>query len=252
VADRVTIHHLLTHTSGLGRYFNPRFEAARSKLRAVMDYIPLFVEDPLAFEPGAGWRYSDAGFILLGAAIESITRQTYFEYVRNHVYQPAGMINTDAYEMDRPVPNRAIGYTFNGLDDRPNDGPRRNNLFMHVVKGSPAGGAFSTVEDLSRFSQALLGHHLLNPELTDLVLAGKVTLGEATLGTPEEKRYAYGFMVTLVEGKRIAGHSGTFPGVGARLDMYLDHGYTVVILSNYDPFITQAIGNRLREWIAGY
>jgi CubicO group peptidase (beta-lactamase class C family) len=247
IGERVTIHHLLTHTSGLGNYWNEKFEASRARLRTVADFIPLFIDDPPAFEPGSRWSYSNAGYILLGAIIEAVSRQTYYDYVREHIYQPAGMIHTDAYEMDRPVPNLAIGYTYNGLDDRPEFGPRRTNLFMHVVKGGPAGGAFSTVDDLFSFSQALLGHKLLSPEMTGLVLEGKVSMGKA-----EEKQYAYGFMLTLVDGKRVVGHSGAFPGIGARLDMYLDHGYTVVILSNYDPYITQAIGNKLHEWIAGY
>jgi len=83
--------------------------------------------------------------------------------------------------------------------------------------------------------------------MTDLVLSSKVRIGRGI-----EKQYGYGFMITYANGRRIVGHSGTFPGIGARLDMYLDHGYTVEILSNYDPYITQAIGNRIREWVAGY
>ncbi len=247
VADRVTVHQLLTHTSGLGNYFNARFAASRARLRTVSDFIPLFVEDPLAFAPGAKWSYSNAGYILLGAIIEQVSGQDYFDYVREHVFAPAGMVNTDSYEMDRPTPNLAIGYTNNDLNDRYDPGPRRNNLFMHVVKGSPAGGAFSTASDLLNFSAALRGHRLLSPQYTDLLMSGKVAMGGA-----EDRQYAYGLMVSLVEGKRIVGHSGTFPGIGARLDMYLDHGYTAVILSNYDPHVAQAVGNKLREWIAGY
>jgi CubicO group peptidase (beta-lactamase class C family) len=118
---------------------------------------------------------------------------------------------------------------------------------MHVVKGGPAGGAFSTVGDLLNFSKALLGHRLLSSEVTEVVLEPKVRISRAVY-----KQYGYGFMITFVNGRSIVGHSGTFPGVGSRLDMYLDHGYTVAILSNYDPYITQALGNKLREWIAGY
>jgi len=106
----------------------------------VADFIPLFIDDPLAFEPGTQYSYSNAGYILLGAVIEAVSGQDYYDYVREHIYQLAEMIDTDAYEMDRSVPNLAVGYTHNGLDDRPEFGPRRNNLFMHVVKGSrPAG-----------------------------------------------------------------------------------------------------------------
>lgn len=247
VASKVKIHHLLTHTSGLGRYFNEKFEAARSRLRAVADYIPLFIDDPLAFEPGAKWQYSDSAFILLGLVIERISGQSYFDYVREHVYQPAAMTSTDAYEMDRPNLNLAIGYTRTGLRGLPEPGPRRNNLFMHVVKGGPAGGAFSTVEDLQNFAGALLDHRLLNAEYTALVLEKK-----AVMGNGGKRHYAYGFIVDEVGDARVVGHSATFPGIGARMDIYLDHDYIVTILSNYDPHITQMLGNKIREMIAGY
>lgn len=95
VAEKVTIHQLLTHTSGLGDYFNEKFEAKKSRLRAVQDYFSLFVDDPLRFEPGTKWRYSNAGFIVLGAIIEKVSGQDYFDYVREHIFKPAGMNNTD-------------------------------------------------------------------------------------------------------------------------------------------------------------
>jgi len=247
VADTITIHHLLTHTAGLGNYFNAKFEAARAKLRAVSDFIPLFIDDPLAFAPGDRWLYSNAGYILLGAVIERGSGQSYEDYVRDHIFTPAAMVNTGFFEMDRSIPNLALGYTTNGLNDQYDPGPRRNNLFMHVVKGGPAGGAFSTAPDLLNFSQALQGHRLLSPEMTETLMQGKVAMSSF-----EDRQYAYGLMVSLVEGKRIVGHSGTFPGIGARLDMFLDDSNDTVILSNYDPRIAQAIGNKLREWIVGY
>ncbi len=104
-AAKVTVHHLLTHTSGLGDYFNDKFEAmAKDKLMKVSDYLPLFASDPLAFEPGARFQYSNAGFMVLGAIVEKVSGEDYFSYVREHVYAPAGMTNTDAYEMDRDNP----------------------------------------------------------------------------------------------------------------------------------------------------
>jgi CubicO group peptidase (beta-lactamase class C family) len=244
IAERVTIHHLLTHTSGLGDYFNEKFmEASRDRFRTIQDYLPLFVNAPLVFEPGARWSYSNAGFMVLGGIIEKVAGQSYFETVRERVYKPAGMGNTDAYEMDRDVPNLAIGYTKMGLNGQPDPGPWRNNLFMHVIKGGPAGGGFSTVEDLLRFDVALRKHRLLSAATTDLVLAGKV---KAPFG-PDAK-YAYGFIEERVNGKRITGHGGGFPGISAQLDMYLDQGYTVAVLCNYDR-AAQIVSNKLREMI---
>jgi D-alanyl-D-alanine carboxypeptidase len=201
------------------------------------------VDKPLEFEPGKKFRYSNAGFMVLGAVIEKVSGQTYFDYVREHVYQPAGMVNTDAYEMDYDTPNLAIGYTKQGAKSG-HPGGRKNNLFMHVVKGGPAGGGFSTVEDLFRFDVALRTHRLLDAKHTEMVLTGKVDAGRGGHG-----RYGYGFMVIDYRGTRIVGHNGGFPGINSDLAMYLDRGYTVAVMSNYDPPAAQRVSDKLRELI---
>lgn len=121
----------------------------------------------------------------------------------------------------------------------------RNNLVINAVKGSPAGGGYSTVEDLLKFDIALRGHKLLSEKFTNLVTEGKVA---ATEGTANDK-YGYGFMTTLTNGSRIVGHGGISPGVNTKLDMYLDLGYTVVVLSNYDPRAAERAADRFRERI---
>jgi CubicO group peptidase (beta-lactamase class C family) len=245
VADKVTIDHLLTHSSGIGDYFNEKFmEASRDRFRKIKDYFPLFVDKPLEFEPGTKFRYSNAGFMVLGAIVEKVSGQDYFDYVREHIYKPAGMINTDAYELDRDTPNLAVGYTSEGEKSGPEDSSRRNNVFMHVIKGGPAGGGYSTVEDLLRFDVALRQHKLLSAKYTDLVIAGKIASGFS----PDAK-YAYGFFDERINGKRIVGHGGGFPGINSQLDMYLDNGYTVAIMSNYDPPAAQVVASKLREMI---
>jgi CubicO group peptidase (beta-lactamase class C family) len=239
-ARKITLHHLLTHTSGLGDYFTPKYqETSKDRFRKIADYFPLFADKPLEFEPGAKFRYSNAGFMVLGAVVEKVSGQDYFDYVRAHIYRPAGMANTDAYEMDHDTPNLAIGYTRMG----PGAGVR-NNLFLHVVKGGPAGGGFSTAEDLVRFDQALRQHKLLAPKFTDVVMAGKIDLpgGDGT-------RYAYGFEDERFRGQRIVGHGGGFPGINSQLDMYLDSGYTVAVMTNYDPPAAMNVAERLRDWI---
>lgn len=231
-ADKITIHHLLTHTSGMGSYWNDKFDAKWAGLRTVNDFIPLFVDDPLSFEPGEKYQYSNAGFIVLGAIIEHISQQSYFDYIKEHIYEPAAMPDTDAYELDQPVQNRAIGYTHAGPDGKLAAGLRRNNLLLHVVKGGPAGGGYSTVEDMLHFSLALRSYKLLSEQYTHLILTGKVERPD-----PEttDSLYAYGFGVSTANGKRIVGHRGGAPGINGQFDMYLDLGYTVVVLSNYDP-----------------
>ena len=111
VAGKIRIRHMLNHTSGPGSYFNDVFwESSRARFRALDDYKPLIVDETLAFEPGAGWQYSNTAFFLLGVVIEKVTGESYFDHVKQAVFVPAGMTNTDCYEMDRPVPNLAIGY----------------------------------------------------------------------------------------------------------------------------------------------
>ena len=229
VANKVTIHHLLTHTSGLGNYWTAEFEGmSKDRFKDVSDYLPLFVNAPLQFEPGTQFSYSNAGFMVLGLIIERVTGQSYFDYVRENIYEPCGMVNTDAYELDYAVPNLAVGYTRYGARS---DSTLKNNLFTHVIKGGPAGGGYSTVEDLLNFSNALLSHKLLSPEMTDVLLEGKVTI-------EQDVKYAYGFGDRVVENHRVVGHSGGFTGICGILDIFLDQGYTIAVLANMDGVCT--------------
>lgn len=242
VATKVTIHHLLTHTSGLTDYFNDKFmEASRARFRTVQDFFPLFVAEPLLFEPGSRWEYSNSNFMVLGAIVEAVSGQSYFDYVRDQIYQPAGMINTDAYELDHEIPNLATGYT-----RAPGDSEWRNNLFEHVIKGGPAGGGYSTVEDLLRFAQALTDHQLLSAESTMLITTGKVALpGRA------DAQYAYGFGEEMVNGYRRFGHSGGFPGINSQLNIYPELGYVVAVMGNYDPPAASRVAERIGKLITG-
>jgi D-alanyl-D-alanine carboxypeptidase len=240
VAGKVTIHQLLTHTSGMGSYFNAKYQqASKTRFRAVKDYLPLFADDPLQFQPGERFGYSNSGFHVLGLVVEKASGQDYFDYIREHIYRPAGMTNSDSYDLEIDTPNLAIGYTNQGLGG-PSPGPRRNNLFMHVAKGGPAGGGFSTVEDLAKFAAALQGHKLLDAKHTDLVLKGKVP------AFGPDAKYGYGFLERVENGKRVVGHGGGFPGISAQLDIYRDRGYVLAVLSNYDGGATP-IANRVAE-----
>lgn len=225
VARKVKIHHLLTHTSGMGNYWTPEYmRTSKDRFRAVEDYLPLFADQPLLFEPGSSYSYSNSGFMVLGLIVERVSGQSYFDYVREHIYEPARMKNTDAYELDSVVPNHAVGYTHQGAGT----GELRNNLFLHVVKGGPAGGGYSTVQDLLSFSNALLGHRLLTEKMTNQVLESKVESDGAN------RTYGYGFRNLLENGHRVVGHAGGFPGINSYLDMYVDLGYTVAVMSNRD------------------
>ena len=243
VAEKVTIHQLLTHTSGLGDYWEELFDSKWWEVKTVQQYADLFADKPLEFEPGAKFSYSNAGPIVLGLIIEKITGQSYYDYVGEHIYKPAGMINSGCFEVDRDEPNLAIGYTHRNYDGSSDPDHWRNNLFLHAIKGGPAGGGYSTVEDLVRFAEALQNHVLLNKEYTDMVTTGKVSMG------PPDAMYAYLFGDEKENGQRFFGHSGGAPGINAVLSIFPESGYVVAVLANYDGAAEMA-GQRARKLIA--
>lgn len=244
VADKVTIHQLLTHTSGLGNYQNEKFLAQLDRIKTLADLLPLFAGEPLAFEPGSKWDYSNSGYVVLGLIIEKVSGQNYFDYVRENIFKPAGMSNTDSYEKGAKVSNLAIGYTRVNASGQPDPTtPRRENTPMRPLKGSSAGGGYSTVGDLLKFVTALQNHKLLSKQFTEIVTTGKIEVG-GPVG-----KYAYGFGDKIFNGKHIIGHNGGSPGIAANLDIFPELGYTAIILSNYDPPGTMPLIMKIRQLI---
>jgi CubicO group peptidase (beta-lactamase class C family) len=235
VLAKVRIKHLLSHTSGLGSYFNDEWDRqSRALYRSVDDWMRLAKTDSLQFEPGTRWAYSNTGMLVLGKVIEVASGQDYFAYVREHVAKPAGMTSTDAYELDRVNHTLAVGYEPEGRDAT---GPvYRNNLYQHVIRGGPAGGGYSTVGDLTRFAEALKAGKLVSAASVRLL-----TTPKPELNSPE-----YGFGFAIDEGGRIVGHSGGFPGINSQLDIYVGEDYTFAVMSNYGGG-AQPIAEKARE-----
>ncbi len=235
VAEQVTLHHLLTHTSGMGTYWQALFATNWTDIRTHDQLLELFADEPLDFEPGERFQYSNSGFAVLGKVIEQVSEMSYFDYVRKHVFEPAGMTSTDSYEIDQLVPNLATGYTRHspttgdtGHDhDNAGDAQRRSNVLAHSAKGCAAGGGYSTVRDLHRFALALAGDTLLKPETRAILLAGKVEMARGI-------HYAYGFGVHGAGERRNVGHNGGAPGISADFRTYPETGYTMAVLANYD------------------
>jgi len=115
VRSKVTVEQLLKHRSGVGSFWNQRFLATLPDIRSVNDYIALFQDDSLLFEPGTGEAYSNGGYVILGAIIERVSGKSYHDYLREHVFGPAGMKETMPYDRRSPRSNAAIGYTFQPL-----------------------------------------------------------------------------------------------------------------------------------------
>jgi D-alanyl-D-alanine carboxypeptidase len=216
LASKVTIRHLLTHTGGTGDIFGPEFSKNRLALREHSDYINLFGARPLLFAPGSRYQYSNYGFVLLGRIIEKVSGMSYYDYVRSHIFEPAGMKSTDSRPETDNVPNRAAGYL------------RRNTEWVSNAdtlpwRGMAAGGGYSTTGDLLRFALALESGKLIS----------KSMLAEAT--TSHSQQYGYGFAVQGEGLLKNYGHSGGAPGMSGDLRIFPELGYVVVSLSNLDP-----------------
>lgn len=225
----ITIHQLLTHTGGTGDIFGPEFDVKREQLRDVADYLALYGSRPPAFPAGSRYEYSNYGYVLLGAVIERVSGDTYYDYVEKHVYRPAGMSASGSEPESTQVPARAVGYMFDAhtMQWQP-------NTDTLPFRGSPAGGGYSTARDLVRFANALLDHRLLDEAHTNLLLDGKVDAGGF--------RYAYGFG-DYREQRGWVGHNGGAPGMNGDLRIYPASGYIVVALANVDPFIASKVAD---------
>jgi CubicO group peptidase (beta-lactamase class C family) len=231
---KITVRHLLTMRSGLGHYWNEEWESKFAKIRTVGDLMDVVVRGSLDFEPGTSKQYSNSGYVVLGAIIESVTGQSYYDYVREHIFEPAGMEDTDSYEVDRIVPNLARGYTANRSEGPNNHNKWQENFFLHSVKGSPAGGGFSTVDDLNKFVEAMKSNALAGERYTNMVL-GMFENADS----PDERPKGIG----------IAG--GAPVGINAIVEADFPSGYTVIVLSNYDPPAAQKLGVRFMRVLRG-
>lgn len=231
-AEKVTIRQLLEMKSGIGDFFGPEFESMpKDRLRTLKDFLPLFANKPLQFEPGTKQQYSNGGYIVLGAIIEKVSGQDYYDYVREHIFKVAGMNNTDWYEADVMTPNLASGYTREGMADRAKD-LRKNNFYTRPAKGSPAGGGYSTADDLLKYAAALRDGRLSLPNFRQPAATDQK-------GSTDAKRPRFGGL----------GIAGGAPGINAVLEANEASGYTVVVMSNYDPPSAEKVAKQIRAWI---
>ncbi|HEV2690303.1 MAG TPA: serine hydrolase domain-containing protein [Bryobacteraceae bacterium] len=230
VATKVTIHHLLTHTGGTGDIFGEEFTAHRLELKTLQDYVKMYGARGPRFEPGARFEYSNYGFVLLGLVVEKASGQDYYDYVRAHIFEPAGMTRSGSEPENVDVADRSKGYMNDGAGKKP-------NTETLPYRGTSAGGGYTTVEDLLRFANALTGHKLLDQGHTELLTTGKVAAGAG--------KYAYGFTDNVTDGVRSFGHGGGAPGMNGDLMIFPDSGYVVAALANMDQAASDAA-----QWIA--
>lgn len=230
IRDHVTIHQLLTHTSGVGDYFNPMHDARRHTLDTQQEFLELFVADPLRFEPGEGQQYSNGGPVILGLIIEAISGSDYYQYIRDHIYRPAGMTHADHYRRDDTAAGFALGYLQNEAGEWQDNGSDLS------LRGSAAGGGYASARDLYAYSRALADGRLLTRAQLDTLWTSRQQTGP--MG------YGYLFAIGGTPEHRWVGHNGGAPGISAEFIHYPDDGLVIVVLANQDR-----AAEGLREWL---
>jgi CubicO group peptidase (beta-lactamase class C family) len=219
VARRITLRQLLNHTSGTGEIFSDEFPKISASLKTHRDYWGVFASKPLEFEPGTEERYSNYGYILLGAVVEAASGQDYYDYIDQHVFRPAGMTATGAEPEITPVSDRAHAYT------KTDEKKWIREIARLPWRGTAAGGGYTTPRDLVRFVAAL----------EDGTLVSAKSLAAATRGQNLKGWYGYGFMVSGEGRDRQYGHEGGAPGMNGILNARPAQGCMVAGLSNFDP-----------------
>ena len=220
VRNEVTVGQLLEHRSGLGDYFTDEwFKTPMGSLREIEDYIPIWGPKPLLHEPGSKEFYSNYGYTVLGAIIETLSGERFDEHVARTIFEPLGMTRTGFFETDAVVPDVAVGYTHLNFDGSRRQQPVKN-IYLEPAKGGPWGKSYATVDDMHRFYSGIIDGKLLSGDSN--FLAGGWDRGGIAL-------------------------AGGGPGLSAT--MLLDGGYMVIVLANMDPPSSELLSGILAEGI---
>lgn len=228
--SNITVHHLLTHTSGIPDYCDEEFTTDYERLWNTVPmynitspkcFLPLFQNNPMKFQPGTRFSYSNSGFIVLGIIVEKLTGLNFINYVQDYIFKVCDMDDSGYFRMDQLPERTAIGYV--GNDDN-----WRTNIYSIPVVGGPDGGAYSTVYDLHKFWNALLSYRLLSEKITKMMLFPHVQDNEYT-------HYGYGVWMTIINGEIFKYFvMGGDPGVVMLSSYYPKINAGVHVLSNVD------------------
>ena len=241
-AAPITLRHLLTHSAGIGEWDGREIKRETTGAQAAATMTA-----PLTFKPGERFGYSNAGYVLLGAVIEKATGKSLAAATEELVFGPAGMKRTGLWPVTAVVPNRATGY-LRPEDDPLGLGPRFSNEQFLGYGGNGSGGHYSTAADMFAFLTALQSGRLLGPSATAEMLQPRIDF----IGTPRPSKYGYGVHFDSCGGNPIFGHEGGGPNSGVSSLAYrtLESGWTVVVLSNYDPGPAGDLALSICEFVA--
>jgi CubicO group peptidase (beta-lactamase class C family) len=222
---KVTIHHLLTHSSGIPSYTNLQNfmdEVSRDPY-GVEEFVKKYCSGDLEFEPGARFNYNNSGYFILGAVIEKVAGRPYEKVLEEKIFRPLGMKNS-GYDRHGPIiPDRAAGY------ERSLEG-YANAAYLDMSLPYAAGSLYSTAEDLFIWDQALYTDKLLSAKMKELLFKPHIPMGGAA--------YGYGWGVRknkLPQSKRevsVISHSGGINGFNTLIERYVDDKHLIVLLNN--------------------
>lgn len=223
--DKITIFHVLTHTSGIPSFTGfPDFESHEAQAMTPEKLVEWFRDKPLDFEPGTKWNYSNSGYVLLGYLIEKISGQSYSDFVQQNIFTPLGMKDSGYDSNSAIIAHRAAGYT-------PGKSGAVNAGFVHMSIPFSAGALYSTTEDLLRWEQGLFGGKVLT------------AASLAKMTTPFKQDYAFGLGVSTQNGHKMIAHDGGIQGFNTALAYYPDDKLVVAVLANVNGPAGQIAGN---------
>ena len=219
---KITIEHLLTHTSGIPSYTGkPSFGATMTKDMTVAQMVDSFKNDTLEFDPGSRFAYNNSGYFLLGAIIEKVSGQSYAKFVEQRIFVPLGM-SQSAYEgFERTPPLRAAGHTMK-------DKGYVASPPLSMSQPYAAGALVSTVDDLNRWDQAIATGKLLKSA------SWKQAFTPYTLANGESTGYGYGWGIGKLQGSRMISHGGGINGFATFALRLPEEKLFVAVLSNTD------------------
>ncbi|MGH7664139.1 MAG: serine hydrolase domain-containing protein [Gemmatimonadaceae bacterium] len=231
-----TIEHLLTHTSGIHSYTSmPTWPPRWREDMTPDEVIDMFRDEPADFQPGEDWRYSNSGYVLLGAIIEKVSGLSYPVFLDQRIFTPLGMTSTGYDITDEIIRNRAAGYA------TAPDGTLRNAAYLSMTQPLAAGGLYSSVNDLARWHEALQGKHLISPALYERMYS------PVRLNDGSTRPYGFGWGVTEFDGLPSLAHGGGINGFSSFILRIPEERLMVVVLSNLQSFATGALARRITE-----
>ena len=231
--DKITIFHVLTHTSGIPSFTSfPDYESTEAIPTTPEKLVARFKDKPLDFQPGEKWSYSNSGYVLLGYLIEKISGQSYADFVQQSIFTPLGMKDSGYDSNSTVIMHRASGYARDA-------GKIVNAGFIHMSIPFSAGALYSTTEDLLKWEEGLFGGKLLSA----------ASLQKMT--TPFKENYAFGLAVAAVNGHKMISHNGGIEGFNTTLAYYPDDKLVVAVLGNLNSAAPGEIANKLAAIVHG-